>query len=449
MTSLERRAVLALGSLYVLRMLGLFMVLPVLALLGANYEGATPLLLGLALGVYGLTQALLQIPLGMASDRCGRKPIIIAGLLIFAVGSLTAATATSVEMLIVGRGLQGAGAIAAALMALLTDLTSEQSRSKAMATVGASIGVAFAVALILGPVITSSWGLAGLFWVTAVLALAGIGVVIWLVPNAPSTGTAARQSTVPLRQVLLDGQLMRLNLGVFVLHGLLTALFVVIPVRLVEAGGLAVTEHWLVYLPVMLLSFVAMVPLMIAAEKGGKLKPVFLGAVALLGLAEVAFASVTSDWVVLLAAILFLFFLAFNLLEATLPSMMSKLAPAGAKGAASGAYSTSQFLGAFAGGIAGGWLLQSFGSVAIYWVSALAVAIWLLAAATMTAPQANREVRVSATRSVYDSLAKDLAKLDGVYHVRYLQDKAQVQLRVDARKFQNSQLQALGLHAGN
>lgn len=425
-------------------MLGLFMVLPVLVVLGADYQGATPALLGLALGVYGLTQALLQIPLGLLSDFLGRKPVIIAGLAVFALGSVTAATATSIEWLIIGRALQGAGAIAAAVMALLTDLTSDENRTKAMASVGASIGVAFAMSLVLGPVIASVWGLAGIFWVTACLAVMGILVAAFVVPKQPKSPVVEQGSAGSrLRTVLGHSQLVRLDLGVFFLHFLMTALFVAVPGVLVQSA-LPVAKHWQVYLPVMVIAFVAMVPLIILAEKRRKTKPVFLIAVASLCVSLLLMALVPASlvWAVVL---LLVFFWGFNLLEATLPSLMSKTAPAGTKGAASGVYSTCQFLGAFAGGAFGGWLLQQYGSHAVFWLGAVVAAVWWLFSYSMSVPKPTQQVVVNLEGRSFEQLAEPLKRLNGVLEVTHLQELKAASLRVHSDEFQRGSLQALGL----
>ena len=435
----------SLASLYISRMLGLFMVLPVLVVLGADYQGATPALLGLALGIYGLTQALLQIPLGLLSDFLGRKPVIIAGLLVFAAGSVIAAVADNITWLIIGRALQGAGAIAAAVMALLTDLTSDQNRTNAMASLGASIGVAFALSLVLGPVIAAHWGLAGIFWLTAGLAVVGILVAAFVVPPQPrnsvheSTGSAGSR----LRTVLTNRQLQRLDVGVFCLHLLMTALFVAVPGVLVQAQ-LPVAKHWLVYLPVMVVAFVAMVPLIIIAEKRRKTKPVLLTAVLSLALSFLAlvFAGKSLVPVVLL---LLLFFWGFNLLEATLPSLMSKTAPVGTKGAASGVYSTCQFMGAFAGGVLGGWLLENFDAQSVFMMGACLAGLWWLLSLSMAEPKATSQVLVTLDGRAFEQVVEPLKNLEGVLEVTHLQDLKAASLRVYSDQFERASLQELGL----
>lgn len=379
MTALERRSVSSLALLYSFRMLGLFMVLPLLSLYAGDMPGATPSLIGLALGAYGLTQAALQLPLGWLSDQVGRKPVIIGGLLVFALGSVLAATADSLWGIVIGRAVQGAGAIAATVMALVADLTSTEQRTKAMAIVGMSIGLSFAVALVLGPVIAAVGGLASVFWVTALLAGGGIAIVALLVPT-PDAG-AVMHSDVGARpklfgRALRDPALLRLNFGVFSLHFILMACFLVVPGALEQLAGVDRAHHWQVYLPVLVLSVVGMLPLMRIAERGGRPREMFLCGIALLALA-IPMLGLASSAIVLYLA-LWLFFVGFNYLEATLPSQVSKSVFAGGKGTALGIYSTCQFLGTFAGG-AGGWLVQHFGQLSLVGLClGLALAWWLL-----------------------------------------------------------------------
>ena len=380
MTALERRSVSSLALLYSFRMLGLFMVLPLLSLYAGDMPGATPSLIGLALGAYGLTQAGLQLPLGWLSDQVGRKPVIIGGLLVFALGSVLAATADSLWGIVIGRAVQGAGAIAATVMALVADLTSTEQRTKAMAIVGMSIGLSFAVALVLGPVIAAVGGLASVFWVTALLAGGGIAIVALLVPT-PDAG-AVMHSDVGARpklfgRALRDPALLRLNFGVFSLHFILMACFLVVPGALEQLAGVDRAHHWQVYLPVLVLSVVGMLPLMRIAERGGRPREMFLCGIALLALA-IPMLGLASSAIVLYLA-LWLFFVGFNYLEATLPSQVSKSVFAGGKGTALGIYSTCQFLGTFAGGAGGGWLVQHFGQLSLVGLClGLALAWWLL-----------------------------------------------------------------------
>ncbi len=383
----ERRATLGLAAIYGSRMLGLFLILPVFALYAEHLPSATPVLTGVAIGIYGLTQAALQIPFGLVSDRIGRKPVIVAGLILFAIGSVVAATADDIWMIIAGRAIQGAGAIAAAVMALLADLTREEYRTRAMATVGVTIGFSFTVALIAGPLFNAWIGVPGLFWLTAILALVAIAILLGVVPTPDKSSVHEEAEPVPgmFGRVLRNPQLLRLDLGIFCLHLVLTALFLAVPLELVDAG-LPVAEHAWLYLPVMVLGMGLMVPFVIKAEKGGKMKEVFLGAIGLLGLAQLGIYTMEGSlWG--LAAALLAFFTAFNLLEATLPSLVSKLAPGQIRGTAMGVYSTSQFSGAFFGGLSGGWVHQHYGTSAVFVTSALITLIWLLAAQGMEVPE--------------------------------------------------------------
>lgn len=379
MTALERRSVSSLALLYSFRMLGLFMVLPLLSLYAADLPGASPSLIGLALGAYGLTQALLQIPLGWLSDQVGRKPVIIGGLLLFALGSVVAATADSLWGIILGRALQGAGAIAATVMALVADLTSVEQRTKAMALVGMSIGLSFAVALVLGPVIAAAGGLASVFWITALLAVAGIVIVITLVPTpgaAPVAHSEVGARSGLFGRALREPALLRLNFGVFSLHFILMAFFLVVPGALEQLAGVDRAHHWQVYLSVLLLSIAGMLLLMRAAERGGRPREMFLAGI---GLLVVALAVVGVAWRPLaLYTGLWLFFVGFNYLEATLPSQVSKTVFPGGKGTALGIYSTCQFFGTFAGGAGGGWLMQHFGQASLVGLCLALAGLWFL-----------------------------------------------------------------------
>jgi len=391
MTALERRSVGALALLYCFRMLGLFMVLPLLALYAADLRGSTPALVGLALGVYGLTQALLQVPLGWLSDRVGRKAVIVTGLLAFALGSVIAATADSITGIILGRILQGAGAIASTVMALVSDLTREEQRTKAMAVVGVSIGASFMVALVLGPAVAALGGLPAVFWLTALMALAGIGILLGLVPTPSAAPTAVFTSPVgAFRASLTSPPLLRLNVGVFVLHFVLTASFLVVPRLLEQSLGIDRGRHWMVYLPVLLLSLAGMVPLMVLAERLGRLRQAFLLAIALVTAAVAAIDLLSAS--PLLYGALWLFFSGFNYLEATLPSLLSKAVDIGGRGAAMGVYSTCQFLGAFAGGGGGGWLLQHEGANALTGACVLLALAWWLSVMWAPAPVATANV---------------------------------------------------------
>ncbi|MBE2295229.1 MAG: MFS transporter [Phycisphaerales bacterium] len=387
MTTVERWTAFWLASIFSLRMLGLFMILPVFALYAENLRGNTPTLTGLAIGIYGFSQALFQIPFGLLSDRYGRKPMIYLGLLIFALGSMVAALSDSIWGIILGRALQGGGAVSAVVMALAADLTREEHRIKVMAFIGITIGLSFAVSMILGPVLNSWIGVPGIFWLTGLLALLGITVVRFQIPQ-PTVSRIHRDAEPVVSQfsrVLLDSQLLRLNFGIFILHLLLTATFVAVPLALRDAG-LVSTKHWEVYLPALLLSMVAIVPFILIAEKQHRLKPVFLGAILLLALTEFGLLSMPDD-VLKISLLLLAFFIGFNLLEATLPSLIAKMAPPDAKGTAMGVYASSQFLGAFVGGTLGGLLHGLFGLKAVFALGTLGALAWLVVAWSMQNPR--------------------------------------------------------------
>ncbi len=388
MTALEKRSISGLSLIFALRMLGLFMILPVFSISAQQYSGSTPMLIGLAIGAYGLTQALLQIPFGMLSDSFGRKKIISLGLILFAIGSVVAAMASSIEMVIVGRLLQGSGAIAAAVMALTADLTRDEQRTKAMASIGISIGLSFSLALATGAALEHWIGLSGIFWATTLMALLGLAVLHFWVPSPHRLISHRDIEPVPkqFKNVLANPQIMRLVFSIMVLHLLLTTSFFALPLALQNVAGLAKSQHALAYLPILLLAFVTMVPFIIIAEKKRKMKAVFLGAIAVLGLAQLGWALMPGSLVSILL-FLWLFFTGFNILEASLPSMMSKLSPLENKGTAMGIYSSAQFLGAFIGGAMGGMLYANFGLDGIFFASSALIFLWLLMVLPMQAPR--------------------------------------------------------------
>jgi MFS family permease len=408
MSPVERRAALSLASIFALRMLGLFLMLPVFAVHAQSLPGGDDAaLVGLALGIYGLTQAMLQIPFGMASDRIGRKRVIIAGLVLFALGSVMAATATTVMGVLLGRAVQGAGAISAAVTAFLSDLTRDSQRTKAMAIVGSSIGLMFALSLVGAPLLYQGIGMSGIFWLTALLATAAIGVVIWVVPaenthemaisepitqKPPLNGhlqptSLEKTHPVGVLNLVMMPELLRLNIGVLALHTTQMAMFVVVPAMLVTSG-LAVAQHWRVYLPAVLASFVLMAPAIMLAEKRGLIRAVFLAAVALVLAVQAGFwwlnAQGASLWPI--AILLLLFFVGFNVLEANLPSLVSRCAPPTAKGAALGVFNTTQAFGLFLGGALGGWLTKHSGAGGVFMLCTGLMAVWLAVAWAMRAP---------------------------------------------------------------
>lgn len=385
MSPAERRAGVSLAAIFALRMLGLFLILPVFAVHAAGMPGGDDVaLVGMAIGAYGLTQAFLQIPFGAASDRFGRKPVIVFGLILFIIGSVVAAMAHDVQTVLVGRVLQGAGAISAAVTALAADLTRDQHRTKVMAMIGSSIGLVFALSMVAAPLLYSVIGMSGLFWLTAVLAAGAVVTVLFVVPAAPPVPRA----TGRFAEVLGNAQLMRLNFGVFALHLMQTAMWVLVPAGLV-AAGLPMAEHWKVYLPAVLLSFVVMVPAVIMAEKKAAMKQVFNAAIVLLLVVQAGlYLAGSGMWP--LACLLTLFFVAFNVLEATQPSWISRVAPPHAKGTALGIYNTLQSIGLFLGGALGGWLVKHVGPSAVPLLGGGLAVVWLILAAGMTPPPVRR-----------------------------------------------------------
>ncbi|OFZ93468.1 MAG: hypothetical protein A2Z64_14320 [Betaproteobacteria bacterium RIFCSPLOWO2_02_67_12] len=380
MSRAELRAGTSLAGIFGLRMLGLFLILPVFAVHAPRLAGGDNLtLVGIALGAYGLTQALLQIPFGMASDRWGRKPLIVAGLIIFAAGSFLAASAEDIWTTIAGRALQGAGAISAVVVALAADLTREGHRTKVMAMIGATIGFAFALSLVVAPVLYRSIGMGGLFALTGALSLAAVWVVTALVPEVPPHVRAAPRAGGFAAAFHPD--LLRLNAGIFVLHLVQMAMFVVVPGLLVGAG-LALAEHWKFYLPVVLLSFAFMAPAVFAADRRNRAKPIMVGAIALLAIAQSALVFAGPS-LILLGGLVLVFFVAFNVLEALIPSLVTRIAPVSARGAAIGVYNTTQTLGLFVGGFAGGWVAGRWGPSGVFGMCALLALAWLVLAASM------------------------------------------------------------------
>lgn len=446
MSGSETRAAGGLALVFAFRMLGMFMVLPVLATYGMDLAGATPALIGLAIGAYGLTQAVLQIPFGIISDRIGRRPVIYLGLVVFALGSVLAAQADSIWGVIAGRILQGAGAISAAVMALLSDLTREQHRTKAMAMIGMSIGLSFAVAMVVGPLLTRAFGLSGLFLATAAMALVGIALIAFVVPTS-NTQLQHRESGVArqaLGPTLRHPDLLRLDVGIFVLHAILMASFVALPLAFVERGGLPKEQHWWVYLTALLISFFAMIPFIIYGEKKRKMKRVLLGAVSVLLLTELFFWELGNSLSALVIGTV-IFFTAFNLLEASLPSLISKVSPAGGKGTAMGVYSTSQFLGAALGGILGGWLFQHGGLATVFLGCAALCAIWLVVAVTMNEPPYVTSLRMPLSPEALREagLSERLKAVPGVTDAVVVADEAAIYIKLDTQILDRSTLERL------
>lgn len=422
----ERRAGLSLALIYAFRMLGLFMILPVFALYAEDLPETTPLLTGLALGIYGLTQAVLQIPFGMLSDKIGRKPVIAAGLVIFALGSLLAASSDSIYGIIAGRALQGAGAIASALMALAADLSREEHRMRMMALIGMSIGVAFASSMVLGPLVNEWIGVSGIFAGTAVLAILGIGVLYLFVPNPIDSHFHRDAQLQPssLASVLKNTDLLRLDTGIFSLHFVLMSVFLVIPLELRDSAVLAPSQHWQLYLPVFIVSVVLMVPFIILAEKKDKMKPVFVAAIA--GLMVAVLGLLSGRDLITIAVFMTLFFVAFNLLEASLPSLIAKTAHADQKGTAMGVYSSSQFLGTFAGGALGGVAHGLWGINGVYLMALGMLLLWFVIAIFMKKPR-NLSTYLMKISNVNE---QDLLAVTGVVEAAIVKEEGVAYLKV-------------------
>lgn len=444
MTPLELRATWGLGTVFSLRMLGMFMVLPVLTTYGMALQGATEGLIGLAIGIYGLAQAIFQIPFGLLSDRVGRKPLIVGGLLVFVLGSIVAATTTSIWGIILGRALQGSGAIAAAVMALLSDLTREQNRTKAMAFIGVSFGVTFAIAMVVGPIVTHLLGLHALFWMIAVLAALGIIITLLIVPST-SEHVLNRESGMvkgSFRNVLANPKLLKLNAGILFLHILLMSSFVALPGEF-EQAGFPAAEHWKVYLVTMLIAFVGVVPFIIIAEVKRKMKLVFVTCVALLLVAELVLWQAGAHFWTLVVGVQ-LFFFAFNLMEAILPSLISKESPAGYKGTAMGIYSTSQFLGVAIGGSMGGWVFQHVDAQAVFLLGAGIAILWLLVSLTMQEPPYVSSLRVVLPHTDNAELLEQrLRQAPGVSNVLIIPEERAAYIKIDSKTTNREAIEAL------
>ena len=443
----EFRAAMSLAAVFSVRLLGLFMIYPVFAAYARNLSGATPYLIGEALGIYGLTQGLLQIPFGLLSDRLGRKVMIVFGLLLFAAGSAVAALSSSIGGVIIGRALQGSGAVGAVVLALVADLTTEENRTKAMALVGITIGASFLIALVAGPIAATFIGVPGIFWLMVALALVGIVITQFIVPRPRRASVHRDAEAVPalIWAVLRDRELLRLDFGIFALHAMLTASFLVVPDLLRATLNLPVRDQWFVYLPVLLVSVAVMLPAIIVAEKYRRMKGVFVGGVAVLAGSQLMLYFGAGNLFILLAALV-VFFSAFNVMEASLPSLITKAAPAEAKGTAMGVYSSLQFLGIFTGGIVGGWAHQHGGAASVFIVTAAITLLWLLAAATMAQPSylTTRLLPIIGDRKADpDSLAARLRQVPGVAEAVVIADENLVYLKVDSRAFDAARAEAL------
>ncbi len=446
-SSSEKRAIGSLAAIYALRMLGLFMILPVLSLFAEQLEGATPALIGLAMSIYGLPQVLLQIPFGLMSDKFGRKKLIIIGLVLFFVGSVVAALSSDIYGVLIGRALQGAGAISAVIMALVADLTQEIHRTKAMATIGISIGMSFGAGIVAGPIIAATFGgVHGVFWTTAALTLLAIAVIIFVVPNPQKSKLHRDAEFVPsdAMAALKNPELLRLDYGIFILHLILMAIFVVVP-KLMRDTGLVAGNEWQVYLPIFVISMALIVPFIILAEKKRQMKKVFLGAIATLSVASLGFA-LFHDSLFMLISFLSVFFCGFNLLEATLPSLVSKTAPADLKGTAMGAYSSSQFMGLFCGGLVGGWFNGQFGVTAVFLVCVALTASWFAVSFFMKEPRYLASLLISIEVMSEDDahlFSDELLKVTGIAEVILHYKEAVLYVKVDNQILDKEKLQAL------
>jgi MFS family permease len=440
MTPLEIRSSLSLASIYGLRMLGMFLILPIFAIYAEGLPGnPSAFQVGLALGAYGLTQALFQLPFGMLSDRYGRKNIIYIGLLLFALGSFVSGYSDDINIIILGRAIQGAGAISAAITALVADLTRDEHRTKAMAMIGATIGITFALSLMGAPVLNRFIGVPGIFMLTGFLSLSAILVVRFVVPTPLNLNTSKtlKEPAPSFKSILKNKELSRLNFGIFALHAAQMAMFIVVPIALATSGGMDVNQHWKVYLPVLLSSFVFMVPIIILSEKFNKSKFVFISSIFLMLIAQLMFGVLINVFWGLVAS-LFVYFVAFNVLEASLPSLISKIAPSSAKGTAIGVYNTCQSLGVFFGGLLGGFLADFGGSFSVFSFCAILMTLWVGFAFSMKAPPAIKTLMfMIQNKSLLKSpkqlavVQQQLKKIQGVRDVLILLEEGKVMLKVN------------------
>ena len=440
MTPLEIRSSLSLASIYGLRMLGMFLILPIFAIYAEGLPGSpSAFQVGLALGAYGLTQALFQLPFGMLSDRYGRKNIIYIGLLLFALGSFVSGYSDDINIIILGRAIQGAGAISAAITALVADLTRDEHRTKAMAMIGATIGITFALSLMGAPVLNRLIGVPGIFMLTGFLSLSAILVVRFVVPTPLNINTSKtlKEPAPSFKSILKNKELSRLNFGIFALHAAQMAMFIVVPIALATSGGMDVNQHWKVYLPVLLSSFVFMVPIIILSEKFNRAKLVFISSIFLMLIAQLMFGILINVFWGLVAS-LFVYFVAFNVLEASLPSLISKIAPPSAKGTAIGVYNTCQSLGVFFGGLLGGFLADFGGSFSVFSFCAILMTLWVGFAFSMKAPPAIKTLMfMIQNKSLLKSpkqlaiVQQQLKKIKGVRDVLILLEEGKVMLKVN------------------
>lgn len=448
----NRSAVFSLSLIMAFRMLGLFMILPVFSAYATKLTGSTSLLIGIALGIYGLTQACLQLPFGMLSDKIGRKPIIATGLILFAAGSVVAALSHTIYGIIFGRALQGAGAIGSTCIALVADLTPDEHRSKSMAFMGLTIGTAFTLALVIGPILNTWFHLNGIFWATAVFAGIGFILLFTTIPTPAKLTVHSEIETVPnrLKAILSNVELIRLDIGVACSHAILTATFVAIPILFTHVLKLPEWGQIVLYLVVMLLAFVAMVPFIIIAEKKRKMKGTFAGAVLTMALAQLLLLFFHAN-IIVIGVLLFAFFTAFTLLEASLPSLVSKIAPIRSKGTATGVYSTSQFFGIFIGGVLGGWLFGHYQLNGIFIFGTVVGLVWFLIAMTMKQPPYESTLIFALTPELIENhqdLYHKLRGIEGIREIAFMTDDNLIYIKADKQKISENDLRNL-IQKGN
>jgi len=446
LNNIEKRAAFSLAAVFGLRMLGLFMILPVFAIYGEQLIGYDPIYIGLAIGAYGLTQAMLQIPMGILSDKYGRKPIILIGLLVFLLGSIVAAMSDTIYGVILGRALQGMGAIASAILALAADLSREEQRPKVMATIGMFIGLSFTIAMVIGPIVAESFGLSGLFWFIAALTILAMLLIQFMVPHSVNKAPRGDSVALPsqLKKLLVDSQLSRLNFGVFTLHMAMTACFITLPKQFV-ISGLQLEDHWQLYLPTLIGSFFIMVPFMIWAIKKQKEKQMLSASVLLLSIALFLlwYLPITLAGLVVMVI---LFFTSFNYLEASMPSILSRLAPAGVKGSVMGIYSSSQFLGAFTGGALGGFLASRFDEQSIFLVMAVLCLTWFLISLGMKPLKKSKNYSLAINikdQKQANELAEKLIHMPGVIEATVVLSEAIAYLKVEQKVADMNEIKAL------